>query len=121
MTTSVIDSPAQSGASAAAVSGLSGGGAIAAALSVVPGLLLTSGIAAAAFALHALPGISNFSPMILAIVVGMAFHNVIGTPARARPGIAFSLRRILRFGIILLGLQLTAAAGRGGRRRRASR
>jgi uncharacterized integral membrane protein (TIGR00698 family) len=39
----------------------------------------------------------------------MAFHNVIGTPLRAKAGIAFSLRRILRLGIILLGLQLTAA------------
>ena len=108
MTTSVIDSHAQSGASAAAVSGLSGGGAITAALSVVPGLLLTSGIAAAAFGLHALPGISSLSPMILSIFIGIAFHNLVRTPAWAKPGVVFSLRRILRLAIILLGLQLTA-------------
>jgi len=83
-------------------------GAIAAALSVVPGLLLTSGIAAAAFGLHALPGISALSPMILSIFIGIAVHNFIRTPTWARPGVAFSLRRILRLGIILLGLQLTA-------------
>lgn len=75
----------------------------------VPGVLLTGSIAAAAFALHALPGVKNFSPMILAIVIGIAFHNLLGTPRRAHAGVAFSLRRVLRFAIILLGLQLTAA------------
>jgi uncharacterized integral membrane protein (TIGR00698 family) len=79
-----------------------------AAISVVPGLLLTSGIAAAAFGLRALPGVSALSPMILAIFMGITFHNLVRTPAWAKPGVAFSLRRILRFAIILLGLQLTA-------------
>ncbi len=72
-----------------------------------PGLILTSAIAGASFALRELPGVSTFSPMILAIVIGIAFHNLVGTPARAKAGVAFSLRRILRFAIILLGLQLT--------------
>ena len=55
----------------------------------------------------ALPGMTTFSPMILAILLGTAFHNLVGTPAIARPGVTFSLRRLLRIGIILLGLQLT--------------
>ena len=76
---------------------------------ILPGLLLTAMLAALATALHSLPILDVFSPMILAILLGMAFHNVIGTPARARAGIGFSLRRVLRLGIILLGLQLTAA------------
>jgi uncharacterized integral membrane protein (TIGR00698 family) len=46
--------------------------------------------------------------MILSIFIGIAFHNFIGTPVWAKPGVAFSLRRILRLAIILLGLQLTA-------------
>jgi len=75
---------------------------------LLPGLALTAGIAGLSFALRQLPGVATFSPMILAIVIGMGFHNLIGTPGRARPGITFSLRRILRFAIILLGLQLTA-------------
>lgn len=77
--------------------------------SILPGLLLTTTIAGAAFALRLAPGLSTFSPMILAILIGIGFHNLIGTPRRARPGVVFSLRRILRFAIILLGLQLTAA------------
>jgi uncharacterized integral membrane protein (TIGR00698 family) len=76
--------------------------------SATPGLLLTCGVAAAAFGLRALPGVSVLSPMILSILLGMAFHNLVRTPAWAKPGVAFSLRRILRLAIILLGLQLTA-------------
>ena len=71
-----------------------------------PGLLLASTIAACGFGLRFAPGVSIFSPLILAIVIGIAFHNLVGTPARAKPGVAFSLRRILRFAIVLLGLQL---------------
>lgn len=74
---------------------------------VLPGLLLTTLIAAAAFALRLLPGVGVLSPLILSILIGMAFHNLIGTPSKARAGVAFSLKRVLRGGIVLLGLQLT--------------
>jgi uncharacterized integral membrane protein (TIGR00698 family) len=76
---------------------------------ILPGLALTAGIAAMAFALRQLPYVSVLSPIILSIAIGMIFHNFIGTPAFARPGVAFSMRRILRFAIVLLGLQLTAS------------
>jgi uncharacterized integral membrane protein (TIGR00698 family) len=76
---------------------------------LAPGVLLTAAIAAASFALRQLPALSMLSPLILAIVIGAAFNNLVGTPAWAKPGSAFSMRRILRLGIILLGLQLTAA------------
>ncbi len=75
---------------------------------VWPGLFLTTAIAGLAFTLREIPGVATFSPMILAIVIGMAFHNIVGTPRRAKEGVTFSLRRILRFAIILLGFQLTA-------------
>lgn len=78
-------------------------------IAILPGLALTFAIAAAAFGLRLIPGVSILSPMILAILIGIAFHNLVGTPLRAKAGITFSLRRILRFAIILLGLQLTAA------------
>ena len=76
---------------------------------LLPGLALSAALAAGAFGLRQLPGLGMFSPMILAIVAGMAFHNIVGTPARAKPGVTFSMRRLLRLAIILLGLQLTAA------------
>ncbi|HEX4027499.1 MAG TPA: YeiH family protein [Rhizomicrobium sp.] len=75
---------------------------------LLPGVALAAMPAAVAFGLHALPGIGVLSPMILSILLGIAFHNLLGTPARAKAGVTFALRRILRFAIILLGLQLTA-------------
>jgi uncharacterized integral membrane protein (TIGR00698 family) len=75
----------------------------------VPGLLLTAAVAGFAFALRRIPGTSILSPMILSTLVGMTLHNLIGTPAWAKPGVVFSLKRILRLGIILLGLQLMAS------------
>jgi uncharacterized integral membrane protein (TIGR00698 family) len=72
-----------------------------------PGLFLTAIVAGAAFALRQIPGIATLSPMILAILIGIAFHNVVGTPPWAKAGVTFSLRRVLRAAIILLGLQLT--------------
>ncbi len=75
--------------------------------SPVPGLLLTCSIAGAAYGLRQIPGVGSFSPMIIAILLGTALHNTIGTPARAKAGVVFSLKRLLRLAIILLGLQLT--------------
>ncbi|MGJ4927854.1 YeiH family protein [Bradyrhizobium sp. HKCCYLS2038] len=75
----------------------------------MPGVALSAAIAAGAFGLRLLPGLGMFSPMILSIVTGMALHNIVGTPALMKPGVAFSMRRVLRLAIILLGLQLTAA------------
>lgn len=77
------------------------------ALAVLPGVGLTAVVAASALALRALPGVAVFSPMILSIAIGIAYHNVLGVPRRAHAGVAFALRRLLRFAIILLGLQLT--------------
>src|ERR1700759_556994 len=79
---------------------------IEAVVAALPGLALTGGIALAAFALRQIPGVGMFSPMILATVTGMAVHNLIGTPVICRPGVVFSLKKLLRLGIILLGFQL---------------
>ncbi|WP_400766010.1 YeiH family protein [Methylosinus sporium] len=78
-------------------------------LAILPGVALTAAIAAAAYALRLLPAIGALSPMILAILLGVGLRNLFGAPAWAAPGIAFSLRKILRFAIALLGLQLSAA------------
>lgn len=74
---------------------------------LVPGLALTFAIAGLGFGLSKLPYVSTFSPLILSITLGMLFHNAVRTPSFCTPGVKFSLRRILRFAIMLLGLQLT--------------
>jgi uncharacterized integral membrane protein (TIGR00698 family) len=76
-------------------------------VALLPGVALTFAIAVLAFVLRLIPGVATFSALILAILIGIAFHNLVGAPAICRPGIKFSMRRILRFAIILYGLQLT--------------
>ena len=73
----------------------------------LPGVALTFAIAVLAYFLRMIPGVATFSALILAILIGIAFHNLVGAPAICKSGIKFSMRRILRFAIILYGLQLT--------------
>ena len=46
------------------------------------------------------------SPLLIAIVGGAVMANLVKLPARLRPGLTFSSKRLLRVGIALLGLQL---------------
>ncbi len=77
--------------------------------SILPGLALTFGIAVVATAAQRFSGIPALSPLVVAMVLGMALRNLAGTPNAAQPGIGFTLRRVLRFAIVLLGFQLTLA------------
>lgn len=77
--------------------------------SILPGLGLTFGIAVVATAVQKFSGIAALSPLAVAMVLGIAARNLVGTPAAAQPGIGFTLRRVLRFAIVLLGFQLTLA------------
>jgi uncharacterized membrane protein YadS len=81
---------------------------------ILPGLFLNS----ITFAIRQLPGMATFSPMILSLIIGIVFHNIVGTAAWAKQGVTFSLRWLLRGAICLLGRQLTssqviAIGGRG--------
>lgn len=84
----------------------------------MPGLVLVAMITSVAYSARGLSGLTLFSPMILAVVAGMIYSNVLGVPAHAKAGIAFSQKRLLRFAIVLLGFQLTlgqvAGIGLGG-------
>jgi uncharacterized integral membrane protein (TIGR00698 family) len=73
----------------------------------LPGLFLTFTIAAAALEIRNLSRITMLSPLIIAIVLGMIFRNSVGTPEAFKSGVTFSMRRILRIAIVLLGLQLS--------------
>lgn len=78
-------------------------------LSYLPGIALSAALAAVAMALSRLPAIGILSPLILAVLIGCALRNTLGLPRAARPGVAFSARRLLRTAIVLLGLQLGLA------------
>lgn len=73
------------------------------------GLLLTASLALLATALHRLPGLHFLSSLILAVILGIVVRNSLTVPAACQPGIRFTLKRILRLAIILLGLRLSVA------------
>jgi Predicted membrane protein len=75
---------------------------------VLPGILLTAAIALAALTIRSLTGLAALSPLIVSIILGMAVRNLVSLPTAVDAGITFSLKRILRVGIVLLGLQVTA-------------
>ncbi|MFT4295715.1 MAG: putative sulfate exporter family transporter [Micropruina sp.] len=85
--------------------------------SAVPGLLLSCAAAAVVLGVQqVLPGLS---PLLLAILLGAVLSNVAGVRGsfadRIAPGIQVASRRLLRLGVVLLGLQLalTDIAGLG--------
>ena len=73
-----------------------------------PGLLLAVGGAAAAMGIRQLA--PTVSPLLGAILLGAALANLAslrgGLPAVLAPGLAVASRRLLRLGVVLLGLQL---------------
>lgn len=71
---------------------------------VLPGLALSTSATAASFALHLL--VPSVSVLMIAIVLGVVLANVVRLPAAVQPGLALSAKRLLRLGIVLLGLQL---------------
>lgn len=76
---------------------------------LLPGLGLVAALAAAGYGLRLVPGLGLFSPMILGIVTGMAFANLLPLPAATTPGIRFAAKTLLRLAVALLGLQITLA------------
>lgn len=72
--------------------------------SLYPGLLLC--VAGGAVALVANQFVPTVSALLFAIVLGTILGNVWQVPAVMAPGVAVAGKRILRVGIILLGLQL---------------
>src|SRR5438309_10616737 len=74
---------------------------------LIPGLVLTALLAWAAGWLHAVPAVSGISALMLAILLGMAIRNTVGVPATMQAGIQFSMRRLLRLAIMLLGFQIS--------------
>ncbi len=75
------------------------------------GLNLVLGVALLARFFHNAitdPTISRtISEILLAVILGLTIRNAIGVDPRFSAGIKFAIQRILRFGIILLGLRLS--------------
>ena len=84
------------------------------ALRLLPGLALAAGVAwlglaSAVWIGEGLLGLASspISGIMMAILVGLALGNLVPLPVWVRPGVRFSLKRLLRLGIILLGIRLS--------------
>jgi uncharacterized integral membrane protein (TIGR00698 family) len=80
--------------------------------SLIPGVVLASvvvliaaGLAEVINSALGFDGLVSF--ILVAIVLGMAIRNTVGLDDRFSPGIAFTLKKVLRLGIILLGIRLS--------------
>ncbi|WP_225931400.1 YeiH family protein [Leptolyngbya sp. 7M] len=76
-------------------------------IALLPGLMLTALIAAFSLSIEHTLKLTFLNPLLIAVFLGMAIQNCFGIPTYFRPGIHFSMKRILRLAVILLGLKLS--------------
>ncbi len=79
-----------------------------------PGLLMAVLVAVVSIWLSELIGVgwmgfekSPISSVMMAIVTGLFISNVFALPAQLKPGLKFAVKKLLRVGIILLGIRLS--------------
>ena len=72
--------------------------------SALPGLALALGVAI--LSMLVAPLLPGISALILAIVVGVVLANTVPLPRATAPGLAIASKKLLRAGIVLLGLQV---------------
>ena len=78
----------------------------------LPGLGLCAVIVALAFAIEKFVKANTpivLSPLVAAVLIGALLTNLRLLPGFARPGLQYAARRLLRIGIVILGLQLSLA------------
>lgn len=70
----------------------------------IPGVAVCAAAAALAYGISvAFPGVSA---MLVAILLGILVTNIAPLPAVTQPGVTFSAKKLLRIGIVFLGIQL---------------
>lgn len=79
--------------------------------STLYGVLMAAGLAVAATLISRIPSLQSvgISPVVLGILLGMAFGNILPSEwtQRLKPGNAFSVKYILRAAIIFYGFRIT--------------
>lgn len=75
--------------------------------SLLPGLAVCAVAATAALLINL--WVPVLSALLIAIVLGMLVGNLLPLPSPCAPGVAYSAKRLLRIGVVLLGLQVSLA------------
>ncbi|RJF90179.1 putative sulfate exporter family transporter [Oleomonas cavernae] len=73
----------------------------------MPGLCLVGVLVGAGHAIHHWTGSVVLAPLFLSLVFGLAVGILADLPQRTAAGVAFARSRLLRLGVVLMGLQVT--------------
>jgi uncharacterized integral membrane protein (TIGR00698 family) len=76
-------------------------------VAVLPGIALSLLLAVGADQIRRASGIAALNPVVVALGLGILVRALVSLPDRIKPGIAFSVRPLLRAAIVLLGFQIT--------------
>ncbi|MEB3226765.1 MAG: YeiH family protein [Synechocystis sp.] len=76
-------------------------------LIVLPGFLLSGLIACLSLIVYRQSFLHFLNPLLIAAISGIIIGNTVRIPRLYQPGIKFSMKRILRLSVILLGLKLS--------------
>lgn len=71
---------------------------------ITPGVLLSVVAVGISIAINQV--FPTFSALLIAIILGILVRNIVPLPTRVEPGLAFASKKLLRLGVVLLGLQL---------------
>ncbi|MEC4803224.1 MAG: YeiH family protein [Jaaginema sp. PMC 1079.18] len=76
-------------------------------LAILPGLLLLSAIAFFSLQVYHRTTIHFLNPLLIAALLGILVGNTVTVSRFYQPGIVFSMKRILKISVVLLGLKLS--------------
>ncbi len=82
-------------------------------IQIIPGIILAAAVTSAGFVLSWIVGlvlpfeVNPVSPMLVTIILGLVIKNSIVLPDTLKPGIGFGIKKLLRFGIILMGIRVS--------------
>ena len=74
---------------------------------LAPGLGFCFAVAALAILVRRATGLVALNPIVVALVLGIAWRAAVGPTPALRAGVAYAVRPVLRAAIVLLGLQVT--------------
>lgn len=75
---------------------------------LLPGLLLAYLVTlVSGFISDALSSVATLEALTLSIFIGMLYGNIFGVGEKLRPGITYTLKKLLKAGIVLLGFKLS--------------
>jgi uncharacterized integral membrane protein (TIGR00698 family) len=80
---------------------------------IIPGFLLSTGVLGLSYLLNHIFnellsfGNKLFSPLLIAVLLGIIIRNFVSLPETFKTGISFGMKKLLKAGIVLMGIRLS--------------